>query len=402
MAIRSLIKPGDKIAGFTMLSKIGQGSPVGEVWEAWETKAQRKVALKFFSSPILSDSQALLSLSHPHVCAVYNCAQHEDTPYLVMEYIDGLPLDHFLMSHPCGLKDTLIFSLQLADGLAAAHAAGLVHRDLRPSNVIIDVHLSARLIDFGIAMRREEQHASDEMAMIGMTNYVAPEVASGRAATSASDIYSLGLVIYHMLTGEMPFQGRTPLETLEKIRTSSLAFSPRLQTLLPDSLKRLIAKMTAKVPGQRHADMQEVIADLKRVDLNEWPEDLRSTGRRRWPVSNFTEVRKMCEVEGFDVSEQRFIINLAARLQTEASAAMELASSTEPRPLLRIRSATLQEAIRRYEEAKSWLAARRVEETPVVARSLSHSRKRVLSWPATLVVAFLLFAIFFAFLTLNP
>lgn len=388
---------------------------MSEVWEAWDERLRRKVALKFLSTDGLRDpdlaarfkgeSAALAKLSHPHVVLLYGNGKHEGTDFLALEYIEGLPLDHFLMSHPCGLTDTLTLLTQMASGLAAAHQAGIIHRDLKPGNIMIDTRLNAKLVDFGLAQENTGTRSSADY-LIGSVNYIAPEVAAGRAPTHKSDIYALGLVLYYMLTGEVPFMGRSHEDTLEKIRSSSLAFSPRLQALLPEKLKHIVSKMTAKAPGARYDRTVDVLADLGVVDLSRWPADLREPADIRIPLANFSDLRKKCEAEGYDTSEQRFILNLAARMQLGSKATLpeDATVATRRVRLLKIQDRTLQDAIRRFQAAKSVLTGKRIELAPPEILTMPHTRKRQISKSSAavfLILSAVVAAAFFIILSGN-
>lgn len=373
MEVRLILKPGDTLGDYRMVRKIGQGG-MGEVWEAWDDKLGRQVALKVLAPDAIDkpemldrfrgEGRALARLKHQNVVTLYAIGEQQGTAYMALEFVDGLPLDHYLMSHPCGLHDTLKLFRQMLEGLAAAHEAGIIHRDLKPSNIVVDSDLKAKLVDFGIAKVYSDHQTShtEQDIVIGTTNYLSPECAAGRMATPQSDIYAMGLVLYHMLTGETPFSGRNNLETIEKIRSSSLAFSPRLQPLLPEGVKQIVARMTAKAPSHRFATAREAIAELDRISLAELPADLREPCDHRLPVSNFSEVRKKCEAHGYDTAEMRFIINLAARLQQEVQEHIDddRTVRTGYPHMLRISDSTVQDAVRRYQAAKSTLSNRRI------------------------------------------
>lgn len=406
-AIRSLIKPGDQLGPYKIVRKLGAGG-MGIVWEAWEEELRRKVAIKVLSSEALSnpalierfrgEGRALAMLKHPNVVLLYTLGFHDNAAFMALEYIEGKPLDHFLMSHPCGLQDILHLIEQMAEGLAAAHEAGVIHRDLKPANVIVDTRLNAKLIDFGIAKVYSEHQSYDTSAelVIGTANYLSPEVAAGRAATAQSDIYSLGLVLYYMLTGETPFIGRSNLETIEKIRTSSIAFSPRLQILLPERLKQMVAKMTAKIPSLRYASVREMLTDLRLINLETLPSDLRDSPDVRLPLANYSEVRKKCEAQGFDSAEMRFIINLSARIQLGNRAVIpdDATIKTERARLLKIQESSLQQAITRFQAARATVAGRRATESVAIElKTIPRRRIRGRSWPAALVVVLLVIAL---------
>src|ERR1044072_2573569 len=156
-----------------------------------------------------------------------------DRRLTVIESEGGLPLHHFLMSYPCGLQRMLALFREMLEVLAADHAGGRIHGALKPADILVDPDAANMLMNFGSAPGPvPAADAASPRVTIGAVNYLAPEVVSGKPATERADVYSLGLIFFHMLTGETPFSGRTVEENMEKIRTAALAFPPRLQLLL--------------------------------------------------------------------------------------------------------------------------------------------------------------------------
>lgn len=381
---RAQLQPGQMLGSYRIVRKIGHGG-MGEVYEAWESELHRRIAIKILRVESLSDPEmterfrgegrALARLKHENVVTLYTLGEFNGRIYMAMEYIDGVPLDHFLMSHACSLGDVLSLVRQLLEGLGAAHEAGIIHRDLKPANVVIDKAMRAKLVDFGIAKVHSERSTGLETSrevIIGTVNYIAPEVGVGKPATIRSDIYSLGLVFFHMLSGMTPFIGRSNFETLEKIRTTALAFSPRLQNLIPQDVKRVVMKMTAKSPSMRYSSAQEALADLEKIDISKLPADLRQSTASGFPVVNYTEVRKRCETLGFDASELRFILAIASGIAVDqmdggAEENMERTDKIDMRPLIEITEKSLNEAVMRFQRARSTLVARRVD-SPAASR----------------------------------
>jgi len=362
---------GDKIGIYRIVRKIGAGG-MGEIYEAWEEDLQRRVAIKIISQRALenetaverfkSEGRALAKLQNPHIVGIHTLGVHEGRNYIAMEYFEGLPLQDFLMVHPSGLRETLDLFRQMLLGLAGAHEAGIVHRDLKPQNVLVSDQFNAKLIDFGIAKVYSEVpsfHTSTDV-FIGTINYTAPEVLKGQVASFKSDIFSMGLVFYYMLTGNIPFQATSQLAVIENIKTQELTFDNHLKLLLPDGIKNLVAKMIAKNPEDRYQEVQEVLADLKRISLDNLPPELAVSVHTTIELSNKDEILMQCRKEGFDESEIKFIVNLAADIEakkatTRAVVSDDTMATGEGKESIVVSKESVGEAIRRFRLARSRL-----------------------------------------------
>ena len=211
---------GQLISRYRLLEKLGEGG-MGDVYLAEDTVLGRRVALKFLSGSLLRDNErrtrlfrearAAALIDHPNVCTVHEIDEIEGHPFLVMAYIEGQNLEDRIAEGALELGDALNIACQLADGLQAAHQQGVVHRDLKPSNVIITSGDSGdarvRIIDFGLAQLSAGTRLTEPGTPIGTASYVSPEQMNGEAADHRSDIWSLGVILYEMLTGERPFRG---------------------------------------------------------------------------------------------------------------------------------------------------------------------------------------------------
>jgi len=319
---------------YRIVRLIGKGG-MGEVYEAWDVDLQRRVAIKILAQSAQQDlevverfkgeGRALARLNHPHVVSIYAIGEHEGRAYMAMEFIDGLPLNRFLFRHPCGLPETLELFRQLLEGLSAAHAVGIVHRDLKPSNIVVDRGLVAKIVDFGIAkVSSETNRIENSRQLIGTTSYLAPEIAYGDPATVQTDIFSLGLVFYFMLTGQKPFDGHNDSEIMEKICSTPLTFSPHLKQILPESLRKLVTKMTAKIATQRYANAAAILEDLNGVSLRHLPDDLLRSASVHYEIVDYDQLRKHVSSADFEPEERRLVINLAASLQQTQGGGIQL------------------------------------------------------------------------------
>ena len=224
------LSPGTAIAHYRIISKIGAGG-MGEVYRAQDTELGRSVALKFLPSDVaahqsrlkrfIQEAKTASALNHPNILTVYEIGRTNETTYLATEFVDGLTLRQHL-HHSLKLNEVLDISIQIASALVAAHAAGIVHRDIKPENIMVRKDGIVKVLDFGLAKLTErfDSSASGSEAttvalvntepgtVLGTAAYMSPEQALGREIDARSDIWSLGVVIYEMLTSRAPFEGR--------------------------------------------------------------------------------------------------------------------------------------------------------------------------------------------------
>ena len=235
---------GQTVSRYRVLDKLGGGG-MGVVFKAEDTRLHRPVALKFLPEAMATDeialgrfqreAQAASALNHPHICTIYDVGEEDGRPFLVMEHLDGQTLQKQLADKPQGLDEMIRLSIQVADALAAAHAKGIVHRDIKPANIFVTKRGDAKVLDFGLAklaMHWPNQVGAgaeapttalpagpitDAGTMMGTVSYMSPEQARGEELDGRSDLFSLGVVLYQMATGELPFAGNTAAVTLEAI-----------------------------------------------------------------------------------------------------------------------------------------------------------------------------------------
>jgi serine/threonine-protein kinase len=276
------------IAGgrYTLDTPIASGG-MGEVWRATDTSLGRAVAIKLlrenlaadesFRARFASEAQHAASLHDPHIATVFDYGDDLDaatgrhTTYLVMELVDGKPLSE-LIGRPMAPEQAALLVAQAADGLAVAHAAGIVHRDVKPANFLVTRTGQLKITDFGIARARGAASVTDTGTIMGTPHYVAPEVAEGKEATPASDLYSLGVVLYEALTGTKPFQGETPIA----VALAHLRDDPRpLPASVPAPLRGIVESTMAKDPAQRPPDAAALATALRRFAAG--PDDQATT-----------------------------------------------------------------------------------------------------------------------------
>lgn len=268
---------GTRIGQYTVLEKIGEGG-MGAVWKARDEKLGRTVALKFLSKADSPDSRARFtlearaasSLSHPGIVTIHDIFDHEDRSCIVMEFVEGSTLTHLIPAAGMPARDVVRLGIQIADALSAAHKSNVIHRDLKPGNIMVTPDGRAKLLDFGLAKMAEIAAAPDdhtrtiaevrttEGSILGTVNYMSPEQAQGKPVDTRSDIFSLGTVLYEMTTGHKAFDGDTTISTITTIMRDEPAS-------LPHELGRVIGRCLRKEPDRRFQTALDVRNALEEV-----------------------------------------------------------------------------------------------------------------------------------------
>jgi Tol biopolymer transport system component/tRNA A-37 threonylcarbamoyl transferase component Bud32 len=284
------LEPNMRLGPYEIVSLLGVGG-MGEVYRAKDTRLGRTVALKVLPrdkvadpqrrSRFLHEAKAASALNHPNIMTVYDIAEEDGVDFIVMEYIAGRPLSALLEHGGLTLRQTLQYGVQAADALAVAHAAGIVHRDLKPANVMVSDMGGIKLLDFGLAKlsgtgtddaQATRTMHTQEGAIVGTAAYMSPEQAEGRAVDPRSDIFSFGVMLYEMATGQRPFHGDSSLAILTSVLRDEPPSPRTLAPDLPAEIERVILRCLRKDPARRFQHME----DLK-VALEELREDS-STG----------------------------------------------------------------------------------------------------------------------------
>jgi serine/threonine-protein kinase len=267
---------GTTLSGrYRLEARIGSGG-MSTVYRAFDETLQRQVAIKLLNREVASDSdqlerfrreaRAVAQLSHPHVVGVIDQGEDADRPYIVFEYVEGETLkERIRRLGRLPIAEAVAYAIEIARALGAAHARHIVHRDVKPQNVLIDEEGSAKVTDFGIARTLDEEGLTADGRVLGTTDYVSPEQALGQPVTGQSDLYSLGVVLYEMLIGEVPFKGENQVAVAMKHVREIL---PDVQVKRPEvsaALAAVVDNATAKRQEDRYADDVELIADLEDV-----------------------------------------------------------------------------------------------------------------------------------------
>jgi serine/threonine protein kinase/tetratricopeptide (TPR) repeat protein len=280
------IEPGTKLSRYEIRSKIGEGG-MGEVYLATDTELDRTVAIKVLPERLASDQQRLQrfvqeakaasALNHPHILTIYEIGTVDHSRFIAMEFIDGETLRH-RMSNGLRLLEALEISSEVASALAAAHAAGIVHRDVKPENIMVRRDGYVKVLDFGLAKLTEPKGSlSDPEAptramvntgagtVMGTANYMSPEQAKGVHVDARTDLWSLGAVLYEITTGHLPFPGETPTETISLILQKEPPPLTRFTHEVPEELDRIVTKALTKDPEERYQTAKDLLIDLRHL-----------------------------------------------------------------------------------------------------------------------------------------
>jgi serine/threonine protein kinase len=266
---------GKSLGQFRIVERIGAGG-MATVFKAYQPVLDRYVAVKVlpdyhardpvFKERFLREARSVAKLDHPNIVQIYLFGEEEYITYIVMQYVDGGTLkDKLKQSGPLSTTDALKFVIQAAEGLGAAHEHGIIHRDVKPANMLLrkDGHLL--LSDFGIVKIMEATNLTRVGTGIGTPQYMSPEQGTGQAVDASSDIYSLGIVLFHCLTGRVPFNAESPLTITVKHLNEPLPVAFLRQANVPPQIEQAITKMTAKAPSERYQTTSELVADLIRA-----------------------------------------------------------------------------------------------------------------------------------------
>jgi serine/threonine-protein kinase len=280
------LSPGTRLGAYEITDFIAAGG-MGEVYRARHTLLGRQVAIKTVGvhlsdvaarRHLLREARHAAVLTHPNICAIHEVGEADGAPFIIMEYVAGWPLNQIIRERVPPLRDSLAYALQIADALDHAHRHGIIHRDLKSSNVVIDENGRPTVLDFGLARRLPSAGGDRSLestitslgALAGTLSHMAPEVLRGQTADARGDVWALGVVLYELVTGQLPFQGRTPFETSSAI----LGEPPRpMSRRVPLALRLVIERCLVKEPNGRYQTASAVRDALSAV-----------ARRRAWPV----------------------------------------------------------------------------------------------------------------------
>ncbi len=270
---------GTQVGQYRIEAAIGAGG-MGVVFRAYDTKLHRPVAIKFLSDDLADaaarrrfqrEAQMASSLNHPHILTVYDTGEFDGRQYLATEFVDGGTLKNWAQQQPRSWEDVAELLTGVADGLATAHQAGILHRDIKPDNILVTASGYAKLADFGLAKLADTSQPADitrtiaeeqtqKGIIVGTIAYMSPEQASGQTLDARSDVFSFGVVLYELLAGNRPFKAATNLELLQQVIHGT---PPPLSDDVPEPLRVLVAKALEKDPAKRYSSMRELVTALR-------------------------------------------------------------------------------------------------------------------------------------------
>lgn len=271
------------------------------MYKTKDINIDENVALKILNPEISSDELTIKrfrnelkltrKISHRYICRVYDLSEYEGIHYISMEYVSGEDLKSLI--HRIGqltVGKAVIISRQVCEGLTEAHRLGVIHRDLKPQNVMIDRAGNAKIMDFGIARSVKSKGITEEGVIVGTPEYMSPEQVEGKKIDRRSDIYSLGIVLYEMMTGRIPFEGETPLSVAVKQKSEKPLDPRRINSQIPERISRLILKCLKKDPDERYQDVSVLLKELKDIE-KQMPDTDRVLPKRKTSTSREITVK---------------------------------------------------------------------------------------------------------------
>jgi serine/threonine protein kinase/Tfp pilus assembly protein PilF len=267
---------GKTISHYKVIEKLGEGG-MGEVYLAEDTKLNRRVALKFLPVQYASDkefkerfkreAQAAAALNHPNVITVYEVAEYQNIPYIAMEFVEGESLKDLIGKKELSIGEVLDVTLQISDGLAAAHQAGIIHRDIKPQNILMGKDHRVKICDFGLAKLKTDVTLTQTGSTLGTVAYMSPEQAQGKEIDQRSDIFSLGVILYEMIAGRLPFRGDHEAAVIHSILNDMPEPLARYKSNLPEGLQRIVDKAMEKNREMRYQHADDLLADLRKLKM---------------------------------------------------------------------------------------------------------------------------------------
>ena len=286
---------GKTVSHYRIIDEIGAGG-MGVVYKAEDTRLKRTVALKFLPERSVSnekdlmrfrrEAQAAAAIDHPNICAVHEIEEAEGKTFISMAFCEGKNLHDLIIERSLGLDDSLSIMIQVAEGLSAAHEKGIIHRDIKPANIMISESMHAKIMDFGLAKLSDRTGLTRTGTAVGTTSYMSPEQIRGDETDARSDIWSLGVVLYELMTGKQPFEGEYDAAVFYSILNLKPPPLNKINASIPPDLAAVIERTLEKKPDNRYQSMNEMLKDLHTVQHlighpSEPSEHVKRFGRRK-------------------------------------------------------------------------------------------------------------------------
>ncbi len=272
-----VLTKGTMVAHYRISEKIGAGG-MGEVYLAEDTELGRRVALKFLPLNLAAENehrarfkreaQAAAKLNHPNIVTIHEVSEFNGRPYIVMEHVEGRSLHHFCHDEQLPTNKIIDTAIQICDGLSKAHQAGIVHRDIKSSNIVVDSDGRPKILDFGLATFKGSEEVTKAGSTIGTVAYMSPEQAQGQKIDHRSDLFSFGIVLYELIAGRTPFKRDSDAATLKSIVNDTAEPLTRYRAEVPDELQRIVNKLLQRDPSLRYQNAADITADLKLLAIS--------------------------------------------------------------------------------------------------------------------------------------
>ncbi|MCP4569915.1 MAG: protein kinase [FCB group bacterium] len=273
----TVLTQGTRVSHYLIIEKIGAGG-MGEVYLAEDTKLDRKIALKFLPTHLCQDddcrarfkreAQAAAKLDHSNIVPIYDAEEFQGRPFIAMAYIEGALLRDRIKENNISINDAITYTRQICEGLKEAHQAGVVHRDIKPGNIIIDNSNKARLLDFGLATIQGTDKLTKVGSTLGTVGYMSPEQICGDEVEARSDLFSVGVILYEMITGRPPFSEEYEAATMNAILNKAPDPLTRYKANIPDELQHAVFKLLEKDSSLRYQSAAGLLSDLKRMEVS--------------------------------------------------------------------------------------------------------------------------------------
>ncbi|GAY72932.1 Stk1 family PASTA domain-containing Ser/Thr kinase [Lentilactobacillus kosonis] len=325
---------------YKILSRLGEGG-MADVYLAQDLILDRKVAVKllrldFRDNPkakrrFQNEALAVTQLNNPHIVGVYDVDEVDGMQYIVMEWVNGADLKDYIKHHsPIPYATVVDIMEQICSAVGEAHRNGIIHRDLKPQNILINAEGYVKITDFGISRAASEDTMTQTRSIIGSIHYLSPEQIKGLMATKRSDIYSLGIILYELLTGKVPFDGETAVSIAIKHSQEAIPFVRDLDDQIPQPLENVVLKATAKNPDDRYFTVDELADDLKTsLSLNRLTEPRFQPSFDRDDINDQTRVMPFTPLKASQLNESKLA---AQRIADDSQTKQETTAQNEKSP----------------------------------------------------------------------